>query len=180
MYPATKAIIMNTTALAVGLLLVSALHTAGQGVIVRPGESFAFGFQGMDNCQTLTERYPPNGIVSVRFGSDILAPGESLRLEMFENSLTQAPIASQTYSSLTPVTTIRLSRFFAWSDLQGFIRVTMIDGTVEVSDGRFSVYPDEFTFCETFVAVPEPSLVGLLAIGALGTAIVFFWPRCCS
>jgi hypothetical protein len=170
---------MKTTSLVVSILVISILNISAQGFILGPGESFSFGFSQLDNCQRMMEPLPPDGLVYVSFGNDILGSGESLRLEMFENALSEPPIASQTYSSLMPIQFVGLSRSLAWRDFQGVVRVSMIAGSVEVTRGRFFVLPDPFTVCDTVVAVPEPSSFALIAVAAAVGAVVFWQRRLC-
>ena len=47
----------------------------------------------------------------------------------------------------------------AWLDFQGLIRATMVSGDVDVTFADFRVVPQQFTWCQTAVSVPEPSVV---------------------
>ena len=108
------------------------------------------------------------------FGTDILNPGESVRLEMFENSLTEAPLAITTQSPSDARSWITVfSPSAAWQDFQGVVRATMLNGEVDISYAHFWVGPDrQFAACDAVVPVPEPS-VALLALfaGVIGGAL---------
>jgi hypothetical protein len=98
-----------------------------------------------------------------------LEPGESLRLDMFENNANGTPVASQTYNPSASMTFVGLSSPGSWLDYQGEIRLTMLAGSVEVDLGHFFVRPDPFRYCDTYVVVPEP---GALALSAFGSGIL--------
>ena len=82
-------------ALALAFGLCSGLLATSQGVHLNEGDSFLIGFNSVDPCSFV--EFIQVSRVRVQFGIDLLGAGDSLRLEMFENSLNDTPFASQTY-----------------------------------------------------------------------------------
>lgn len=156
-------------------VVCSSLSAWAQGVHLSPGDTLSFGFNGVDSCH-FTEA-SPGSYVAVAFGDDSLGAGESLRLEMFENSLNDPPFASQTYSPSTSVTSVAMYGPRAWLDFQGVIRIDMLSGSVDVGGGYFIVSPDISTYCNTSVAVPEPSSAALIGLGAVVSGVVLIHRR---
>jgi len=141
------------------------------------GETYTYQFDTLP----LTFQFPPeghffNGRVSVSLNPATIETGDSLRLDMFENNLGEAPICSTTLSG-NGVCTANL----AWQDLQGVFRLTMLSGSVEVSRISLQVVtsttfqPGAGEYDLAFTPVPEPSPTALLSvpalIGALWTAL---------
>lgn len=147
--------------------------TAGaQGVHVSTGNTFSIGFNGVDRCE-FTEDPFIGAWGAVGFGNDKLGPGESLRLEIFENGLNESPVATQTYSPGTSLNFVSLLSPGSWLDYQGTIRISMLTGAVDVRAADFLVFPSLNRRCFTEVIVPEPSTTVLAALGA-GIGAVFW------
>src|SRR5207245_11324462 len=108
----------------------------------------------------------------VSFGNDRLDPGESLRVEMFENNLSEPPIAAQTFSPTTSQSFASMENLGSWLDLQGVARLSVLAGSVDVVQADFHVVPDNFTFCTTTVIVPEPGAAALIGIAGVISGIV--------
>ena len=161
---------MKTITLASTLVFLMVLSAWGQGVHLLPGQSLSIEFNGVDGCH-FTES-SPGSYVAIGLGNDILGPGESVRLEMFEDDVNASPFATQTYSPPTVVTSLAMYGPQAWFDYQGLVRVSVLSGSVDVGGAYFIVSPDLFTYCSTSVTVPEPNTILLLAlIGVTSTAV---------
>lgn len=141
------------------------LSALAQGVVLSPGDTLTIGFNGVDACR-FTEGAASG--VQVFFGADMLTSGESLRLEMYENTLNDVPFATQTFSPASPFIGVSIvGPTSPWHDYQGLIRVSMLSGSTEVRSARFFISPSNNNLCDAFVTVPEP--IGTL-LGALGIA----------
>src|SRR6266567_4962401 len=97
---------MKTIGLIYILLCCGSLAAWAQAVHLSAGDTFSFGFNGTGVCR-FTE-FSPGSAVAVSFGPDLLEPGESLRLEMFENNLNDLPFAAETYTPSAPLTFVAL------------------------------------------------------------------------
>ena len=102
-----------------------ALNAGAQGVHLLPGQSLSIEFNGVSDCRSSEPTYA-GGSVTVRFGNDILAPGERLFLEMFEDHVTEPSVASQLYYPAAPVVNVNLGSPGSWLDYQGVIRISML------------------------------------------------------
>ena len=152
-------------------VLLASFSASAQGVHLGPGDSLSIGFNGNLGC-IQTEFTPPGASVSVFFSDNILEPGDSLRLEMFENNLNEPPVAMQTYTATSPVNSVNLGTIpETWFDGQGLIRITMNSGSVDLGSAQFFVSPNFLLRCETTVIVPEPSILLLAALGGIATAV---------
>jgi hypothetical protein len=162
-------ITMKTITLIFTLAFCWSLNLAAQGVHLSAGDTLSLEFNGVLGCN-FTEGSAPT---FAGVGNDILGLGESLRLEMFENSLIDSPFATQLYSPIAPATFVQIYGPSAWLDYQGVIRVTMLSGSVDVNYAHFVVSPNVNTFCNADVfAVPEPSAGLLITLGSsIGTVV---------
>ena len=149
------------------------LPASAQGVILTAGESLTIGFDGVDSCHPADAS--PFTYVFLGFRSDEFGPDESLRLEMFEDSLNDVPFASQTYNPVTALSGINLYGPGAWFDYQGLIRVSMLRGSVEVAGAQFIVYPNTSMYCEAVVLVPEPSTWIFAGLSAGAAILCALW-----
>jgi hypothetical protein len=158
------------------LLVAGTFAGAAQGVHLSAGETLSFGFSGVNGCH-FTEA-APGSVVIVGFATDLLDPGESLRVELFENDLMELPFATETFSPGSAETGVYVAGPFShWLDFQGLTKITMVGGSVDVLGGLFFVSPDRFTYCDRFIAVPEPSAAVLAGLGTLFAMIVWFSGR---
>jgi len=163
--------IMKTITFISTLAFCASLTATAQGVHLNAGESLLISFNSVSGC-SFTQLAPPS-YAGVAFGIDLLAPGDSLRLEMFENSLNDSPFATQLYSPAAPVSFVEIYGPMAWLDYQGLIRISMLSGSVDVNFAHFIVGPNVNTFCDTIIhPVPEPSVCALMALGGGLAAIV--------
>ena len=169
---------MKTITLASTLVFLLGLSAWAQGVHLLPGQSLSIEFNGVGRCYS-GEGGSVGGIVYVVFGNDILVPGEQLSLEMFEDDVNEPAVASQVYILEEPDAVVGLSSPGSWLDYQGFIRVNMLSGSVEVDHANFFVQSDPYTYCRTTVLVPEPRTGVLLALGGivLATVLGYRQPR---
>ena len=167
---------MKTNTLVSVFALAGSLTAVAQGVHLNAGDWIAIGFDSVGGC-SFTELAPPSN-VGVAFGNDSLGVGDSLRLEMFENSLNELPFAVSEYSSATPLTFVQLGGPIAWRDFQGLVRVSMLSGAVDVRYAHFIVGLNANTICSaTVFAVPEPSTFWLAGLGFTVGGGIFAYKR---
>src|SRR5207247_10461696 len=106
---------MKTIALIYTFAFCGSLPAWAKAVHLSAGHTFSFGFNGTGVCR-FTE-FSPGSVVAGSFGPDLLEPGETLRLEMFENSLNDLPLACGPYTPSAPLTFVALYRpVTAWLD----------------------------------------------------------------
>jgi len=158
---------------ALGLLAVC-VTTHGQ-LTLNSGDVFTYEFTSLMPVSGDPGPLSPLGNYSAILNPTTVQPGDTIRLEMFEDSLTEAPIDSRTWMNQSLVICQAAN---AWGDLQGAIRLTMLSGsvTVDVITLR-ALTPSGGTpllnkWESTFQPVPEPSTCALL-----GTSFVagLFW-----
>src|SRR5689334_18110780 len=132
---------MKTIAALAALAFIQSVPIAAQGVHLNAGDVFSFGFNSVSGCY-FTEASPGAEVIVV-FGLDRLSSGESLRLEMFENDITNAPFETRVFSpgEPDPIAVLAGPRSH-WLDGQGVIQLTMLNGSVDVDYGHFFVSPN--------------------------------------
>ena len=158
---------MKTALLIFAAVVWCGLNCVGQGAHLKAGDSLSIGFNGMGVCRPCAECGLAAGGAYVVFGADALGAGEGIRLDMFENDLVGAPIASRTYNATGPFLAVSVGAPGAWQDFQGLINVTMLSGEADLAYGEFDVFlGGNFSYCETIVAVPEPSVFASAAVAA--------------
>ena len=151
-----------------GLLvfLIGCLAAAGQGIVLNAGDVFSFTFTSLNPGSTPPVPRLSEAAFEATLSGDGLSIGESLRLEMFEDTLLQPPFASDTvtgtvFSFPSVFVTAPNSPTAHWSDLQGCGRITMLTGSVRISALTFSTQIGTRFLSSTF-PVPEPSVTRFL------------------
>jgi hypothetical protein len=145
---------------------------AGYGqLVLNPGESWIFPFSALPKTGTVPVfTSTPSGILDFTLDNSTFQDGDILLYEMFENDTSELPICSGTLSSAPPEK-ISCESDFAWQDVQGAIRLTMLAGSVTVDSVSLEsiVAGPNLTaydvYSATFVPTPEPSAASLIGLG---------------
>ena len=157
------------------LILLAVLGTAVRGLAqdvlhLGEGQSFTFQFTSLPFVQAGALE-PLGGAAFFNFSGNLLDPGERLRIELFENSFGEAPV--QVFEE-HPISVRHGAGAFAslaWQDLQGAVRLTMLQGSLDVSSLVLTAvnndFPDNmFTYYQQVIPVPEPSSMLIAIVGA--------------
>lgn len=161
-------------------VLVSLLLPFGalaQGTLMfNAGESYTFEFTSPPLVGPASPDAPflQYGSMSGFFST---APaGSSMLWEMFENSTSESPIASQIVSP--PTTTLPnpppLYAFAGWADLQGVIRISMLSGSTTTDTlraafvRRVEATPFEYS---TVIPIREPNSLALVGVGLVAFCV---------
>ena len=151
---------------------LAALSAPGHSqLVLNPGESWTYPFSDLPRTGSVSVfTSTPGGILDFTVDGSTFQSGDMLRYEMFENDTSAAPICSGILNS-APSGKITCESNFAWQDVQGAIRLTMLAGSLSV-DGvtvkaivpgvSLSSYD---VYSSTFVPTPEPGTLGLLGAG---------------
>lgn len=162
---------MKTTA---ALLLLSlCLNSFAQGVLLGPGDTYSYSFSNLNYGGELGGG-KPQASFSAHFTGDLLDPGESVRLEMFESSLSDSPVASLDVTALTTARS-RADLFVGtnplpWLDFQGAVRFTMLSGSVGLASVGVNTMIGTSSY-GVLTAVPEPGSLALLCLGLAAGAV---------
>ncbi len=148
--------------------LCNCFAAAAQGLLLNQGDIFTYEFS---NLPDRTVRPPGQDVASgasVIFSGNYLAPGERLRIELFENSLDEAPFRTLEESPPVMLASTGVPYGPCWLDNQGAIRLTMLSGSVQITELQFTSLQNDIIASAT-VFVPEPStlLFSCLGLGAL-------------
>jgi hypothetical protein len=129
----------------------------------------------VDSGTTTSSSVIDVGSISILFRGDLLDPGESLTVQLFENNLSEAPMLSQSFIG-NGSASLALFAPGGWSDLQGIVRITMNAGTVQVGQLKFSVTKSGIGHQGTIEFVPitpvpsgGPRVIPVDVYGPIGT-----------
>ena len=167
--------------LIVGSILIALNAVAlGQGVLLEQGQNYVFEFTSIPYLRPTAAG--DHSQVIAWFEPGTFSANENARLEIFSNSLADSPLSnSGAYIEEYPSGRAGLPYWWVavgpnasppfFPDLQGILRVTMLDGTARLSGFEVAQIIDG-DFYTGYFAVPEPA-VGTLFAAALA-CLVFF------
>jgi len=153
------------------LVFCYSLPAVAQGVHLAAGDTLLVGFSRFDGCHPLDAG--ADTVVIVSFGNDLIGSGDSMRLEMLADTPDDPPFKTAVFSPTAPTAFVQLNGpYTGWLDRQGFARVSMLSGSVDVESGHFFLDMGS-SYCDAFVVVPEPRSTTLFAL--LGVAMALTW-----
>jgi hypothetical protein len=169
---------MDVTAMktSLSLLLLSfSLSAFGQGVLLGPGDSFSYSFSTLNYAGDISGAGPRANFTAF-FVGDLLDPGESVRLELFESSGFGSPVSSRNVTTLSTaqskaevLLTASYSWGLPWQDFEGAVRLTMLSGSARL--GSVGAYTTRGTgLYSVLTPVPEPSSLTLLCVALVAGA----------
>jgi len=180
--------IRNVAAAAVGGLFFCGA-TVSHATTVQPGSPLVLSFSSLPFVQI--SPLQPGASASINLTGDLLDIGDTIRLELFENSLADVPF--YTHDFIVPSSNSE-NQFGAgialpppWQDVQGVIRLTALSGSIDVDNIRVGLRQDiapSGTGCcltneygQTFdFSTPLPAALPLFATG-LGVLGLIGWRR---
>jgi len=157
---------------------LATFSAAGHGqLVLNPGDSWTYPFSALPKTGSVPVfTSTPSGIFDFTLDNSTFQNGDMLLYEMFETDTSELPICSGTLSS-TPSEKTSCESDFAWQDLQGAIRLTMLAGSVTVDSvsveaivpgANLTAYD---VYSSTVVPTPEPSTTALIGL-ALGARLL--------
>src|SRR5438128_5366739 len=125
------------------LLMTVCLSAHGQilNKIFNEGDVYAFEFTLP--AQPLSYFGPTGSIggsLDLFFNPASVQPGDTMRIDMFENALSEAPICSGIITWPVMTDPVSCSSSGAWQDLQGAVRFTMVSGSITVDAFQVEAY----------------------------------------
>lgn len=169
----TKAVVNHMKMLIVCSILVSLAAVAlGQGILLNEGQSYVFDFSSIPDLGPAVSGGP--GKVIAWFAPGTMGVGENALMEIFPDSLSDSPRSTRGVF-IDEFPSGRTGLPYWWStigphaqppffpDLQGIVRVTMFNGTAQLSGFEIAeVINGEFY--SGYFAVPEPPVGTLFAV----------------
>ena len=156
---------MRRLFLLAGWLLAAPVPGLSQGLILNAGDSYTCEF---NDLQLEIPGTANSTITRVLIGRQSFSG--AFEFEAFENSLAEQPVFSAT------VTPADSSDFYfgpAWLDLQGFVRVSMLSGSMNLRVILAAVTtPTGDVYSQSIDPVPEPAVTGLIAAAASGLVVL--------
>ena len=169
-------------------LLAASLPSLGQ-LVLNAGDTYSYEFGTLPfNRRIVGEPAANYGYFYFTFGAATFTTGDMIRLQFFENSLTESPIRTMDFTpSDGPTFGIYVGQ--GWQDIQGAFRITQLSGSETIDSINVQVVKSNgdstFNFYQQiFTPVPEPSAITLFAIA--GTTLLgwrwwkryyCYWPR---
>jgi hypothetical protein len=148
------------------LAVVSTCWSASaQSLMLNTGDSYVFDFNGFSFLGTY--RFSP---APTTVALPTLSGSGTMRLEVFENSVGEAPVFSATSDSLSSPINLGTG---GWQDLQGVIRITELSGSTTLNGSFFAQVtipsvnsPPYYEVDFQSVPVPEPEWFGFGMLAA--------------
>ena len=170
---------MNRALLLAVLTMAACPDVYSQGITLSAGETYTYQFSTLPLLGPWNPVEPPPAPFGRLGGAFASFPrGGSIVCEMFEDSSSGVPIATQTWvwpegSGMPPPPGPALVSSGAWGDLQGTVRFTMVSGSVTIPYFLVdAVRSDSGVFNEYFSrVVPEPGVLSLFC--AFVTVMLF-------
>jgi hypothetical protein len=162
----------------VSILVLLVVATTARGQLhLDTDDALTYQFNGV--TQTGQTFYARGGWVEAFFvGADSFSPGESLRIDVFEDSVSGPILSTSTFAPIGGLfPSVIAGKENAWQDLQGAVRLTMLNGSADfvllftVSDGtgRAFQYPVQ--------QVPEPTALSLMSVVVFGGLLWWSYRR---
>lgn len=159
---------IRTVFAATVLLFACFIYPTGAAALpLNTGESVLLEFSDIPFTDNVS--IPNQGGASINLGSDLLDAGETARLELFEDDISSLifqhdftnPTDHFGFTGIVPT---------PWQDLQGVVRVTMLNGSITLDNVQVFVIRDGERFDDIFrfASVSEPAPLALLALGLAG------------
>jgi hypothetical protein len=146
---------------------------AGAGhaqLVLDAGDTWIYPFSDLPKTGSVSAfTSTPSGMFEFTLDNSTFQNGDMLLYEMFETDTSELPICSGTLTS-APAGKISCERDFAWQDLQGAIRLSMLAGSVTVDSVSLeAIVPgvsltNNDVHSATFVPAPEPSSTALICL----------------
>jgi hypothetical protein len=163
---------------AVVALLLTTFDAYAQGTLtLNAGDTYTYQFSSLSLQGTWdVQDHPgvPIGRVDGFFVPGSFQPGSSLLVEMFEDTPSSSPIASQTLNSPVGFPAPPGPLFWsldAWQDLQGSVRVSMLSGSVTMDFFQVTANRNDSGVMNSYrssaLPVPEPNPISLMGVGVL-------------
>jgi hypothetical protein len=161
---------MKLSLIIAGLIVGCPFAGFTQGLVLHAGESYTYKFNTLP-FQDSSVLGAQEAVFSVFLNTRILAPGDSLQMQMFEDVNSANLIFSRTLTSSSfPFDTICVVPN-AWTDRNGSVRLTMIAGSVGIIDISLQTSvgsPRGFlNYGDIIYPVPEPGGLTLLVAGGV-------------
>lgn len=172
----------RVTVAALGALSLFCGASVSSATTVQPGSPLILSFSNLPFVQTVqccVTLLGGQGVASVTLTTDLLGVGDNIRLEMFENSVTDVPFYTNDFTTPTDQFGAAVVVPSPWQDLQGVIRLTALSGSIDVSSILIMVFrgvmiPGPGCGCDadqhgqTFAFSPAPAPVPIPNVGLPG------------
>jgi hypothetical protein len=165
------------------MLVAASCWPACAQLLLHPGEAYTYQFSSLPLYEASTPLDSQAGGYW-ELQTAPISPTTPLRfsLEMFEDGIVQTPIGAVTYESSPSqpawdAFTCMSDSAYNWQDLQGTVRVTVLDGTLQLNslwvtawrpagEGVYDVF-----YSGPVAIVPEPSALSLLVLSGCALAV---------
>jgi len=155
------------------LMLCPSVLRAQSFLHLTAGQSYSYEFSTVPFTQSGALVLPSGGGFFY-LAETTLYSGNQVRVEMFEGRLGEVSLASNVFSYWSTIDGVHVGAPDAWQDLEGSMRLTVLNGSVDLSGLEVRVFggPGPLLDFNAYgygqvVPVPEPSTWSLLGVGLM-------------
>lgn len=158
---------MNRTPVLATMLFVALCGAARADILLEQGHRYDFAFNTLSPAGFSTG-VDQAGFTAYLGISNPLDPGDAVRVELFDNVLTEPPFYSYEFTVPTTLFAATIVSPTAWHDFQGVLSFTMLSGTIVLDRLQARVIIDHQLYEADVPLVPAPPTIGM-ALFALAT-----------
>jgi len=131
---------------------------------VTSGGSYTLEFSSLPFIE-VAPGYQDQISIGFNFLGDVFDPGETMRIEFFEDTINSSPFSDGNYPTFPSDITSPMNSYGIgvlnpyspyWKDLQGITKMTMLSGLVNLDSITVTIYSDNAKYSSNFTVVPEP------------------------
>lgn len=157
---------IRSTTFIVGLVsilfgVIGLCNYAVAAIPVTSGGSYTLEFSTLPFIE-VAPGYQDQINVGFNFLGDVFDPGETMRIEFYEDTTTSSAFIDFTAPTFPSDITSPMDNYHIgvlapyWQDFQGISKVTMLSGSVNLDSITVTVYSDNAKYSSNFTVVPEP------------------------
>ena len=152
---------MNRTPVLAAILFVALCGAARADILLEQGQRYDFAFNTLSPAGFSTG-VDQAGFTAYLGTSNPLDPGDAVRVELFDNVLTEPPFYSNQFTVPTTLFASTTVSPTAWHDLQGVLSFTMLSGTIVLDRLQARVIINHQLYEADVPLVPAPPTIGMV------------------
>ena len=156
---------IKSIVIAATILVIS---NSANAALIAAGQVYDYTFTSLAFIELFTVQN--QGGAGIFLSDDLLDPGDIVRLELFENSVSDTAFFTNDFTDPTYNFGVGVFNPVPWQDLQGSLRLSVLSGSINLNSIFIQVFNDGSKYSETtyISSVPIPSATWLFGSGLIG------------